>query len=306
MDQQHGDSGARGTAEARGSFLLWGGIAVGVVLSALGILRSGATEAPPLEGAIASVNGRSIPEATYVRLVEAVAEERRLAELGIDERRRILERMVDEELLLQRGISLGLARHEPTARRAIVQAVIASITGAAEAAEPEESELRSFYDEARDRFVKLGRMAIDPLFFSNLADGHEAARTRAEGAVVRLRAGEAVAQVRESIADEMTLTLPGQALPLETIRQYLGPSVARTVAGLEVGDVSEPVAGAGGYYVVFVRERTPDEALPFEEVRPQVRAELLRTRGETALRDYLVELRDVGDVAILDPELTGP
>ena len=43
--------------------------------------------------------------------------------------------MVDEELLLQRGISLGLHRHEPTARRSIVSSLIASVTADAELVE---------------------------------------------------------------------------------------------------------------------------------------------------------------------------
>jgi hypothetical protein len=49
-----------------------------------------------------------------------------------------------------------------------------------------------------------------------------------------------------------------------------------------------------------VRERTAGEVAPFDEVRAEVRSELLRSRGDQALRDYLRELRESGDVRILE------
>ena len=41
--------------------------------------------------------------------------------------------------------------------------------------------------------------------------------------------------------------------------------------------------GSAGYFVLVLRERRAEEAAPFERVRAQVRAEYLRSRGETAL-----------------------
>ena len=71
------------------------------------------------------MNGEPISREAFARFAAAVAAERRSATLDAEERRRLLERMIDEELLLQRGIALGLARYEPTARRSIVSALIA-------------------------------------------------------------------------------------------------------------------------------------------------------------------------------------
>jgi parvulin-like peptidyl-prolyl isomerase len=80
------------------------------------------------------------------------------------------------------------------------------------------------------------------------------------------------------------------------LEQYLGPSVLQTALSLPVGGVSQPIASTGGYHVVRVVEREDDVVPPFETVRAAVRAEVVRRRGETALRDYLTELRAEADV----------
>ena len=67
-------------------------------------------------------------------------------------------------------------------------------------------------------------------------------------------------------------------------------------AQLAPGEISDPVRGGAGYYVVRLVDRSGGELAPFEEVRDQVRAEWLRTQGERALGDYLEELRTQGSV----------
>jgi peptidyl-prolyl cis-trans isomerase D len=118
----------------------------------------------------------------------------------------------------------------------------------------------------------------------------------------RVRAGEDFERVRAERADAPVAELPGGALPIETVRRYLGPTAARTALELEVGEVSEPVRGSAGYHVLWLRDRVAGEVAPFEEVREQVRAELLRRRGEEALGDYLENLRASAEVRVLEPE----
>jgi parvulin-like peptidyl-prolyl isomerase len=67
--------------------------------------------------------------------------------------------------------------------------------------------------------------------------------------------------------------------------------------------VSEPLRGSAGYHVLRLRDRVAGELAPFEAVAEEVRVEYLRHQGESALRDYLAELRRGADVRILDAEL---
>lgn len=293
------------SADRRARWLLGLAIAVGIALSAIGIVTSG--EAPEVggNGAVATVNGEAISGEAFARFVGAVASERKQQTLDLPLRQRMLDRMVDEELLLQRGLEIGLARHEPTARRAIVAALIASVAAEAEAEEPSEDDLRGFYADEQARFARPGRLELEVALVTPAGGSDDEALARAREIARRVRAGEEFRAVEDELGDRPLAPLPAGALPIETIRQYLGPSAARSAAELEEGAISEPIRGAAGYHVIRLVARTPGDVAPFDEVRDEVRGEYLRNRGELVLRDYIEALRDAADIQILDPELGG-
>jgi parvulin-like peptidyl-prolyl isomerase len=285
--------------------LLLASAALGIALAAFAILRSGRGPERAAPGAIAVVNGRAISREAFARFAGAVAEERRRMALDAGERRRLLSRMIDEELLLQRGIELELPRHEPTARRSIVSALIASVAADAELSEPDEAELRAFWDGNRERFTRPDRLVLDVALVAAGDEPEAATLQRARELARRVREGEDFARVRQELGDAPIAALPEGAQGLDTIRQYLGPSAARAAEELGEGETCEPVRGSPGYYVLRLRERVAGGVAPFDDVREHVRVELLRERGDAALRDYLAELRSGADVRILDPELDG-
>ena len=293
-------SAARDDRTARVLLVL--GAAVGISLAAVGIVRSGASTLSIPDEAVALVNGRPLSREAFARFIAAVAAERKLLTLDAPEQRRLLERMIDEELLLQRGIELGLSRFEPTARRAIVSALIASVTADAEVGEPDEPTLRRFHAEHPGRFTRSDRLQLDVAFVSARERPDPLALRIAGEITRRLRAGEDFERVREERADDPVAELPAGALPIETVRRYLGPTAARTALELEVGEVSEPVRGSAGYQVLRLRERAAGKLAPFAEVREQVRAELLRRRGEQALGDDLGDLRASAEIRVREPE----
>lgn len=286
--------------------LLWVSAGAGIGLAALGVTRSGESAAPRPQGAIAVVNGQTISQEFFARFAGAVAAELKSVSLDTEGRRRLLQRMVDEELLLQRGVALELHRHEPTARRSIVAALIASVTADAEVEEPDEETLRTFYAENVDRFTRPGRLTLDVALVAAAGKPEALCFREAQEIARRIRAGEDFASMRRELGDPMVAELPGGSLRVETIRQYLGATVARTATLLSVGEVSDPIRGAAGYYVLGLRERLPGEIAPFEEVKAEVRGEYLRDRGDEALRAYLADLRDAAEIRILDPELAAP
>jgi parvulin-like peptidyl-prolyl isomerase len=286
--------------------LLVAGCLAGIALAGFGVVRSGRGSAATPADAIAVVNGQPLSREAFARFVAAVAAERRSLQLDTAEQRRLLDRMVDEELLLQRGIALGLDRYEPTARRSIVSALIASVTADAETAEPDEATLRDFYAANAGRFGSGPRLVLDIAFVAAAGRPEALARERAEELARRLRAGEDFESVRGELGDALLAAPPPGALDLDTLRDYVGPSVARAASELAVGAVGDPVRGSAGYFVVVLRERRGSEPAPFESLREAARAEYLRSRGETALRDYLAGLREQAEIRVLDPELGAP
>lgn len=282
----------------RPTVLLVSGAALGALLAAAGLTTSGGGGLPP--DVVAVVNQTPIRTEDYVRMCDAVANDRR-APLEAADRRRILDRLIEEELLVQRGLTLDLARLDRRVRADLTQTVIDGIATQAGTREPSEEELRAFYEAHRDLFAGPGRLRVRQVFIRVTAPSDPAALARADQAAQRLRAGESIDAVQAALGDPPLAALPDAPLPPSKLRDYLGPTALRTALELDIGEVSDPVRSGTGYHVLQVVERQADTAPALADVRPQVVAELNREVGEQALRAYLDELRADADVTIREP-----
>jgi len=280
-------------ASPRALWLLAAGVALGLACAAFGLLRGGADGRLPAD-AVATVNGEPVPTDEYERVLAAFASDRR-APLDDEDRRHVLDRMIEEELLVQRALELGLARHDRRVRADLTSALIASVVSEAEERTPGAREIEAFYADLRDFFARPGRLRVRQVLVRAEGDA-AAAQARAGQAAARLRAGENLARVAAELGDPEDAPLPDALLPPVKLREYLGPTALRTLLALEAGDVSEPVRTQAGWRVLVLAEREEEYAPPLGEIEEQVRAEWVRRRGERALREYLDELRRRADV----------
>jgi hypothetical protein len=166
--------------------------------------------------------------------------ERRDQYLDGTQRRWLLDQVIADELLLQRALELGLARADPLARRRLVAALVDSITTGASDITPTEEELQKFHAEHPHYFRRGPRLELERIFIRVHGSVEAEARSRAEAVSTRLRTGESVTSVRTALGDEPSTPLSPDLLTVETIREYLGPTAARTAYELEVGAVSDP------------------------------------------------------------------
>jgi len=277
----------------RARWLLGLGAAAGLALSVASLLVSPDASQLP-DGAVALVNGTPIRSETYRQLLAALDADRR-APLDAADRRHVLDRLIEEELLVQHAVALGLVRSDRRVRADLVSAALAGIAAAADAHEPSPEQVAAFYAENRDYFARPVRLRVRQLFVGPPGD---AARARAEQAVERLRAGEPIDRVSQELGDPVLAPLPDAPLPPAKLREYLGPSALEAVSALAPGEVSDPVATPQGYHVLTLVSRSDGEAPPLAEVDPQVRAELRRREGDRLLRQRLDTLRAEADVRL--------
>jgi parvulin-like peptidyl-prolyl isomerase len=276
------------------------GTLLGIVLAAAGLLRSGETALQVSSGdAVARVNGRVILKEDYNRVVAALAGDRR-NRITPEDRKRVLDRLIDEELLIQRGLELGLADHDARIRKDLTVAMIDSIVAPTSDLRPTDAELQSFYEEIRGFLTQSNQLHLRQIWVRvpTLADS-EGAHGRATEAAKRLRGGDDFAEVKSSLGDEEIAPLPEALLPATKLADYLGPTALRAVIGLEVGQVTDPVRSSTGYHVLQVVDRAAGETPRFDEVKPQVLAEYKRRAADRALRTYLDDLRVRSEVETL-------
>ncbi|QMW23030.1 hypothetical protein [Sandaracinobacteroides saxicola] len=225
--------------------------AAGLLLAlavALGPWREDATP----DDLVARVGDGGVTRAALDRAMAALAADNRNAP-GPADRARVLDRLIDEELLVQRGIALGLPERELSVRKAIVDAMLQFASVEGERA-PGEAELRAFYD-AR------------PLLF----------------------AGSPAVTLAVSV-DGRALELPA-ALPLDRVAGLAGATVAALAARLAVGESASARGEDGRAYAVRMLARSAGERVRFEDARPAVEAAWRRQAQEAAVEAYLKTLR---------------
>lgn len=219
------------------------------------------------EAAVARVGTRLILRDEWLKAVAATASERRTP-LSEADREKILQRLVDEELLVQQGLALGLVEHDQRLRGQLVSEVIYATTSAA-ARTPDEATLRRF-----------------------LADN---AGLFAPPAALRVQAWTVDAQ---GARQPFQPPLPDSLLPPAKLQAYLGPTLTGLALAQPVGVETAPVDGNGRKVVLTVRERSATAPPDFEAVREQVLAEYQRRSDEAAVRALLERLRARKDVTI--------
>lgn len=251
-------------------WLLVAGLGLGAALAAAGLRGAPGPQSLPPQ-AVARVNQHLILRDAWLRAVAAVASERRTPLTDADQRH-ILDRLVDEELLVQHGLALGLVESDARLRSTLVSEVILAATGAA-AGELDAAVLRRFYEEHRDFFTPAGRLHVRAWRL-----GRDGQRLPFEPAV------------------------PDAPLPIAKLESYLGPALTAKVQTLAPGQASEPIAGEGAPVVLELLEAQPGATPPFEQIRDQVRVEAKRRADEEAVRVLLAQLRGSNQV-VIEPAL---
>jgi hypothetical protein len=289
-------------ARGRAPWLLTAGAAIGLALATFGLLERPTDPRLLAPDAAAQVGGRTIRRIDYERVLAGVEGDLRNP-LDESDRRRVLDRMIDEELLVQRALELGLAAIDRRVRGELTAGLMDSIVGEADADEASPREVARHFEENIDFFTRPGRLHAQTIFFSARNDGRRqdgSAAERATRAGGLLRAGENASEVESRLGDLQISPIPNGMLPPSKVRDYVGPIILQSLEELAVGEWSEPIESGGGVYLARVIDREPPIIPAFEEVEGLVRQDLRRRRGDQALRDYLDDLRSRTPVAVND------
>lgn len=249
----------------------------------------------PEEGILLRVNDRPIFMAQLHHAQKRLTAGRS-GGLSESERRLVVNLLIDEELLLQRAENLGILESAPGVRKAIVQAAISEIVQDFLNRPVEDHVLEQFYLRHSAVFEHPPRMAVAALRFDDLAGAQRAADAYADGSGW---ADLATMQQAQPVPH-----LPGSPLPAHVLRRYLGPGLTSVALALNPGQISQPVASAGGAYLLQMITVLAPRVPEFSEIQQDVRAEYLSRGREAALADKLTQLWRSADIQF-NPRVAG-
>jgi len=267
---------------ARSGRLLAIGAALGLAAALWGALGQPGL-GKPRRDAIATVEGVEISRADYERALGALAADKR-SPLTTADARRALDRLIDEELLVQRGLDLGLGTSDLAVRKAVVDAMVQFAAAETAGRKPDDDELRAFYAGRPELVRTAPQVRVRVVSFpSRDQAGIEAMRAA-------LRAGKDFDAAARSAGGEAVI-VPEMLLPAQKLGDYAGPAVRDAAVALKPGEAAGPIDAGGVPTFVLSLDRREGSAPPFEAVRDAVAEEWRRRQAETALDEYLAGLR---------------
>ena len=266
-------------------FLLCG-LVLGIGLASISLVKE--TNFELEEEWIAKIENTKISKARFNLQIQAFASDKR-SPLSQEDRDFVLERMIEEELLIQRAKDLGLLSTNTMVRGTIVQQMINSIISGNNIVDIKENDLRNFYNDNKSFFTSADRLRVRQLYFSD-SDKNNALEKAEEVFLYLLEGGDFTSASKMS--DSSAMKLPDTLITLGKLREYLGPSLTKVAQNMKPGEFTDPKRVINGYKILFLIDRVDAPIPEFSSIKDQVRSEFMKRRDDLALRNYLDDLKN--------------
>ena len=273
------------------SFVLFAGILIGALMAAYSIIEK--SNISDYKWA-AKIEDTSIPMEKYLTQLDGLSKDKR-SPLTQKDKEYVLERMIEEELLIKRAIDLGMLNDNPMARGTIVQQMIKTIIAENARYEISDSELESFFQENSGFFTKSSRLRIQQIYFSNeqLKDDSLVVAKKAYDLLKRGDDFESVSKLGSPSA----LKIPNSLMTLSKVREYIGPSLMNLARELEINSFTSPIEVSGGYKIIYLIDKKMASPPQFNDIKASVSSEFLKRKDDQSLRSYLENLKNWYDVS---------
>jgi parvulin-like peptidyl-prolyl isomerase len=243
-------------------------------------------------------------------------------------RREVLERLIDDELVLQQAADLKLtitseqvdasieeikrqnniddaqltealkaqgmsmAAYRADLKRQLLRFRVLNIAVGSRVTISDE-DVKAYYD----RHMKSGenvQVRASHIFIS-IPEGSDAAavaekHAQAQKLLERAKAGEDFAKLAREFSDDPATRGEGGDLGYFG-RDMLPKAIEEMVFAMQVGDIRGPVRADRGFHVIKLVDRKTKDAKPLEEVKDDIRMQLRQKEMERQTKTYLAELR---------------
>ena len=239
-----------------------------------------------LDQAIARVGEKEISRKKFDEIIK-VLDDQNNSELTLEKKNLIRERLIDEELLVQKAIELDLIRNNSLVKGNVIQTMFQYIINSSELAEPSEAELREYFIKEKNYFSSGKRYKLKNYTFRNLRDAEIARNFLTQSNFENFL---------KLIEKENTIDLPNVFLTPQKIRDYLGPKVLEDLPSLQKGGFSNIFEINQVPSIVICIDILLDNNPKFEEIIEQIKNKFIRDREDKLVKEYIEELRNFYEI----------
>ena len=262
---------------------------IGTFLAIYSIMETNKNFSSLPDNIIATVNEKIIPSDKYQTVINLIQNDKR-DELTKADREMALDRIIEEELLVQYAYKNGFLEADDLLRKSIVRSVVDSIVEQALSVVPAEQDLLKFYEVNRQTFAIDEKYRVVILSSQNRSDIDE-------GKVI-WQSNYDLTLLRQTFKSIDRLDIPTGFISKIRLGTLIGPLLRDKVLSLEVGETSETLKTIYGYSIVTLVDKK-DRVIPeFKEISEIVLQEYKRQRREEILEELLKDLKRQSDIKI--------
>jgi parvulin-like peptidyl-prolyl isomerase len=269
------------------------GIFIGISLASISLIKRVNFETAG--DWVANIEGAKITKEKYLLQLEGLRSDKR-SPLTQKDKEFVLERMIEEELLIKRALDMGMLRTNPMARGTLVQQMINQIISDNDMVEVSEVELNKFFNKNIGFFTNANRLRVKQIYFQDQEDGSVSSFQKAKQAFDMLLSGGTYDEAA-FLGTQTALQVPDTLMTLSKVREYLGPSLMLIAGKLEPGEFTTPKRVSGGYKIVYLVDKENSKSPELSDIKNQVLSEFKKRRDDQSLRDYLEDLKSWYDIS---------
>ena len=206
-----------------------------------------------------------------------------------DRDKQLLQRLIDDELILQRAEELGILQADPGIRKLLARSAIDTVVRESQAVLIKEPELIAFYNDHQAVFQQPQRITLQAAQFDDLG----MANISRNGVLL----GDSLKKT-VSLGGGKILPIPVSPLPKHMLIRYLGISLTDLALGLSATQISQPIVQGDNIYLLHVVESQPATLMPFEQIRETVMTELVSRQRRDSLTTTLEELKQTASIQL--------
>ena len=245
------------------------------------------TNYPP--DTLVTVNGYPLTQSA-LRNAEKRIQSNSSDPMNPDDREFLLQRLIDDELLLQHAEDLDILTTDRGIRKLLVRSSIDSIVENSRSIPISDEQLRTFYEDHKSVFQRPGRIRLKVASFSNPEMAKDAR------AIVKKEVPFKLAIADTKIGE--LINIPSSLLPEHVLRRYLGSELAAVALSLSENQISSPITLGKFTYLIYVLTKEPEQQLSFDDSRLQVKSEYRSRHRQNALTNALTHLRKHADIRV--------
>ena len=206
-----------------------------------------------------------------------------------DRDKQLLQRLIDDELILQRAEELGILQADPGIRKLLARSAIDTVVRESQALLIKEPDLIAFYNDHQAVFQQPQRITLQAAQFDDLGMANISRNAVLLGDSLKKTV---------SLGGGKILPIPVSPLPKHMLIRYLGISLTDLALGLSATQISQPIVQGDNIYLLQVIENQPATLMPFEQVRETVMTELISRQRRDSLTTTLEELKQTASIQL--------